>query len=185
MSASSTLVSGLSGRYATALFELAQEAGQLDALQADLDLMVVLMTESEDFAQVLASPRLSRQAQGDAVRAVAKAAGASDLMQRFLGTLAANRRTGHLQAILEDARTLLAHARGEVTARVASAQALSEAQRKALKTKLQTATGRTVSLTETVDASLIGGLVVQMGSRQIDASVKTKLARVEQAMKGM
>lgn len=184
MSAATAIVSGLSGRYALAVFELADESQALDRLDQDLTVLTRMIDDSADLRRLLTSPRVGRDDQVTALRALAGQAGLSDLTSKFLGTLAANRRLSSLEKIIADIRRLLADKRGEVTAKISSAQALNDAQRDRLKEQLKAASGRTIVLEERVDPALIGGLVVQLGSRQIDASLKTKLDRIEQAMKG-
>jgi len=180
-----SIVSGLSGRYAIALFELAEEQDQLDRVAQDLSALSGLMAESAELSRLIASPMIKRSAQAAALRAVADKAGLSALTANFLGTVARNRRLSSLTRMIGDYQRLLARHRGQISAQLTSAQALSEGQRSALKDKLKAATGRDVMLDESVDPALIGGLVVQIGSRRIDASLKTKLDQVEHAMKGM
>lgn len=179
------LVSGTSGRYATAIFELAVEAKAVDTLEADVAKVRAALTESPDFQALVSSPLLSRQAQSDAVRAVGSHLGLSDLTQNFLGTLAANRRLTVLAQALTDIDRLIAAHRGELSASVTSAVALTKAQTEALRKTLKAGMGRDVAVECTVDESLLGGLVVQIGSRMIDSSLKTKLSTLSVAMKGV
>lgn len=185
MPADPTLVSGLSGRYALALYELGEEAQSLDRLEADLKAVRAMTGESADLRRLMTSPLLSRSDQEQALTALARKAELSDLAVNFLGTVARNRRLNVLDRIIDAFFTLLAAGRGQITARVTSAQALSDPQRDKLKSVLQGALKRDISLDEAVAPELIGGLVVRIGSRQIDASLKTKLDQIEQAMKGI
>jgi F-type H+-transporting ATPase subunit delta len=172
-------------RYATALFELAEEGKALDKVEADLAAVERLTAESPELRQVLRSPIVSRERQAAAVTALAGPAGIGDIVARFLGVLAQNRRLFALPAITAAYRSRLAAARGEVTAEVTSAVPLDEAQLEAVKASVSRYAGKAVSLTADVDPSLLGGLVVRIGSRMIDASLKTKLQQLELAMRGV
>lgn len=183
-------VSGVSGRYAMALFDLAKAEKALDAVEADLDAIEALLGASDDLRRLIKSPLLGRDQQARAIDAlladiakVSSAGGISDLARRFVGVVALNGRLGHLEDVIADFRRLLAADRGEVTARVAAAHALTDAQITALKDKLKVLAGRDVNLETEVDDALIGGLVVQVGSRMIDSSLKTKLNNLQVAMK--
>ena len=179
------IVSGITGRYATALFDLAIEAGVLDSVEADLLKLNALLDESEDFAAFVASPLLGRADQVKAVAAVATSADLHALTGKFLGVLATNRRLNALVGIAGAFATLLAHHRGEVTAIVRSASALGAAQLKELEKQLKLATSSDVAIDASVDADLLGGMVVKVGSRMVDSSVKTKLDNLAVAMKGV
>ena len=185
MAAASSFVSGLAGRYASALFELTEEAGVLDAVADDLDSLVAMMAESEDLGRLLRSPVLAREDQARAMAALAEKAEMHEITRRFLGLVAHNRRLFALAAMIDAFRALLAHHRGELTAEVAAAKELSPSQMKALAAGLARAMGREVKVALKVDDGLIGGLVVRLGSRMIDASIRTKLERLELAMKGV
>lgn len=185
MSAESTTVSGLSGRYATALFELALEARSLDALAAELDQLARLIQDSPDLKKLVSSPLFGRDVQLKAVTAVLQAAKASDMLRRFVGLVAQNRRLFVLPKIIRDFRTLLAAHKGEVVARVTSAAALDDRQIAALKASLKDALKRDVGLDIWIDPALIGGLTVKVGSRLVDASVRSKLQSLKVAMKGV
>lgn len=172
-------------RYATALFELAEQSNALDKVADDLTTVERMTAESEDLRQALRSPIVSRDAQAAAVTALAGPAGIGDLVTKFLGVLAENRRLFALPAITVAYRSRLAAARGEVTAEVTSAVPLDEQQLEAVKASVSRYAGKAVSLAADVDPSLLGGLVVRIGSRMIDASLRTKLQQLELAMRGV
>ena len=176
-------VSGLAGRYATAIFELAREAGNLDAVAADLAALTKLLNTSADLTRLVRSPVFSRAEQGKAMAAVMARMNAQDLTRRFIGLVAAKRRLFVLPAMIAVFNALLAGHRGEVTARVTSAHALDAAQIEAVKAALKQAAGRDVLLQTDVDNSILGGLIVRMGSRMIDSSLRTKLNNLQIAMK--
>jgi F-type H+-transporting ATPase subunit delta len=184
VSAERAKVSGLSGRYALALFDLAQDRDLLDQVAGDLAKLRTLVAENEELRRALTSPRASREELTGVVGALAKDMGLDGLTGNFLGTLAANRRLAVLEDVIEDYNSLLAVHKGEMTADVTAAHQLDDSQMEALKAKLREGYGRDVHVNFTVDESLLGGLVVQVGSRQIDSSLKTKLNRLELAMKG-
>lgn len=183
MAANST-ASGLAGRYAGALFDLAKEGKALDQVQADLTGLNALLDESADLTRLIESPAISRDDQVKALTAVAKKAGASDLTTKFLGLLADKRRAFALPAMIEAYGSLLAEEKGEAQAEVVSAVALTKEQADDVQKKISKSVGKTVTMTQRVDPSLLGGLVVRVGSRMIDASLKTKLHQLELAMKG-
>lgn len=188
--AEAAVVSGAAGRYALALFELAKEAGALDAVARDLGALEALVAGSAAVRDLVTSPLLQRGERGRAIlalldnlSAVTTAAPVHALTRKFFGVVARNGRAADLAAIIAAYRALLAHERGEVTADVVSARALSDAQVAALKTKLKSVVGRDVALAARVDESLLGGLIVKVGSRMIDSSLKTKLQNLQVAMK--
>jgi F-type H+-transporting ATPase subunit delta len=176
---------GLSERYASALFELADEARTLDQTDADLRNLARMVEESADLKRLIRSPVLSRDEQGKAMSAILQAAEMGDLTRRFIGLLVRNRRLFALAAIIKAFRDLLAGRRGEVAAEVTSAKALTDAQVAAIAAALKKVTGSDVSIAQTVDPELLGGLVVRMGSRMIDSSLRTKLQRMRLARKGV
>jgi F-type H+-transporting ATPase subunit delta len=171
------------GRYASALFDLAAENGKVTAVEKDLDTLGTALRDSGDLAALTTNPELARDVQGKAMAAVAKKLKLSPLTGNFIGVLAANRRLAKLPAIISAFKAIAAAQRGEVTATVTSAHPLSDDQLAALKTKLTAREGRTVMLTAAVDADLLGGLVVTIGSQRIDASIRTRLNSLAQAMK--
>ena len=172
-------------RYATALFELADAQSALDQVAGDLQTLKALIRECADLRRVVDSPVLSRAEQGAAIAAVAKAAGFSELTTKFLGLASKNRRLFTLPGVIASYLGRLAARRGEKSASVASAVALSPAQQDALVSALKTAFGGNVAVDVKVDPSLLGGLVVQVGSRMVDSSLKTKLQHLKLAMKGV
>lgn len=178
-----SIVSGLAGRYAQALYDLATEANVVDAVLGDLNSIAALLNESADFDKLVRSPLLSRDDQARAMAAILDKAGAEQLTKNFAGLLAAKRRLFALPDIINTFKAIVAHARGEVTAEVVSAQALTDAQIEALKDQLRSAMGREVQVSARVNPELIGGLTVKVGSRMIDASLATRLANMEQALK--
>jgi F-type H+-transporting ATPase subunit delta len=185
LTADSSTISGVAGRYATALFDLAQEAGAVDAVAADLAKIEAMIAESSELAHLVRSPVFSREDQGRALAAVLDRAGIGDLVRRFLGVVAANRRLFSLPQTIRAFRQLVAAHRGQVTARVNTATPLSDPQIAALKSALSQAAKADVDLDIWVDPALIGGVVVQLGSRLVDASVRTKLQNLKNAMKGV
>ena len=178
-------MSGLAGRYATALFELADEAKALDAVADDLRALKALLAESDSLRRLVRSPVLSRDEQGRAIEAVLSKAGAAPLTLKFIGVAAANRRLFALPGMIDAYLAELARRRGEMTAQVTSAHALSDSQTKALVDQLKKAVGAKVTVDVSVDPSLLGGLVVKVGSRMIDSSLRTKLSKLQLAMKGV
>lgn len=185
MSAENITVSGIAGRYATALFDLASEGKQLDAVAADLATIKSMMAESEDLARLIKSPLINRNDQARAMAAVLEKLETSDLVRRFVGMVAQNRRLSALAGMINDYGRLLAAARGEVDAKVTSAKKLSDDQIEAVSKALKSAIGSDVRLAADVDESLIGGLIVKVGSRMVDSSIRTKLQNLKFAMKGV
>jgi F-type H+-transporting ATPase subunit delta len=178
-------VTGLAERYGVALFDLADERKELDAVAGDLQAMRAMLRDSADFRRLIRSPVLSRDEQGKAIAALAETAKLSLLARNFLGLLAQNRRLFALPEMIASFLNRLAERRGEVTAAVVAAQDLTPAQRAAVDEQLRKAVGRKVAIDLQVDPSLLGGLVVKVGSRMIDASLKSKLHRLQLAMKGV
>ena len=183
MSAAQTIVSGVAGRYAAALFDLARAADRLDAVAGELEALRTLVDEHPDFRRMITSPLYRRDEQTRAILAVAEEVGLSDLTRRFVGVVADNRRLAELVGMVKAFGQLLADYRGEMTAEVTSARPLGEQQLSALQEKLGRFAGREVTVATDVDDSLIGGLVVKLGSRMIDSSLKTKIENLQFAMK--
>ena len=183
MDISAGIQASLAGRYASALFELASENGTVTAVETDLAGLGAALSESADLVAATTNPELSRAEQASAMAAVAGHLGLSDLTTNFLGVLAGNRRLAKLPEMIAAFKTIAAAQRGEVSAKVTSAHPLSDAQLAALKDKLTARQGRTVMLTSDVDPDLLGGLVVTIGSERIDASIRTRLNSLSQAMK--
>jgi F-type H+-transporting ATPase subunit delta len=177
-------VAGLAGRYASALFELAVESNALDAVASDLARLRKLVEGSTDLLRLVRSPVFTREDQGNAMSAILQRLNVSQLTKNFVGLLARKRRLFALQGIVAAFDVLVANRRGEMSATVVSAQPLKPAQVASLASALKESLKREIRITETVDPSLLGGLVVKVGSRQIDTSLKSKLSRLERAMKG-
>lgn len=178
-------MTGLAGRYATALYELADEQKLLDQVAGDLANLKRMLADNADLQRLIASPLVPRDQQAKAVLALVEKMGLSDLTRRFIGTVARNRRLFSLPQIIDAYDTLLAEHRGEVTATVTSAKALSAPQAESVNAALRAAVGRKVAILLHVDPKLLGGLKVKVGSRLIDASLASKLQRLQLAMKGL
>ena len=185
MAAGTSLTGGLAGRYASALFELGVERNALGEIATDLISFKAMIAESDDLRRLLRSPVLTRDEQLAAINAVLDRAGIGDLVKRFVGTVAHNRRLFLLDQMIDTFGEMLAEHRGEITADIASAKPLSDEQVSALSRTLAELMGQEVKLDTTVDADLIGGLVVRLGSRMFDSSIRTKLQKLELAMKGV
>lgn len=184
MEISAGIKASLAGRYASALFELASENDAVSVVESDLDRLAAALDESRDLQAITTSPQLSRKAQGSAMAAVSSHLGLSELTVKFLGVLAANRRLGALGSIIRAFQAIAAAARGEVSAEVASAHPLSDTQLTQLKDRLTAREGRSVKLHVNVDPDLLGGLVITIGSKRIDGSIRTRLNTLATAMKG-
>ncbi|MCT8330418.1 F0F1 ATP synthase subunit delta [Albidovulum sediminis] len=183
MSEPASISAGIAGRYATAMFELASEAGGIKALEADVEALQAALDDSADLRALIASPVYSRDEQAAAVAALSKAMKLSATVANTLGLMAANRRLFVLPHLMAALRAMIADEKGEVTAEVTSAAALTKAQADKLAKTLKASVGKTVKLNATVDESLIGGLVVKVGSKMIDTSIRSKLASLQNAMK--
>lgn len=184
MENSGGIQASLGGRYATALFGLARDEKALDAVSASLATLRAALAESDDLRKLTTSPVVSRDQATRAVSAAAGAMGIDPLTTKFLGVLAQNRRLGQLGAVIRAFGQLAAAHRGETTAEVTSAHPLTATQVKALTAKLKTELDRDVAVDLTVDPSILGGLIVKIGSRQIDGSIRSKLNTLAIAMKG-
>ncbi|HWK47530.1 MAG TPA: F0F1 ATP synthase subunit delta [Stellaceae bacterium] len=185
MASEATGVSGVAGRYATALFELADQRKLLDEVAADLATLNALIDESADLRRMIRSPVLSRGAQSAAMASLVEKAGITTLTQNFVAIVAKNRRLFALPEIITGYRTLLAKLRGEITAEVTAAQSLSAPQVDAINEQLKRAVGSKVAVQIRVDPAIIGGLIVKVGSRMVDGSLRTKLQRLQLAMRGV
>ena len=183
MSDSSSMSSGIAARYGTAVFELARDAKTIDAVETDLDALDAALNSSADLRDLIRSPLYSRESQGKAIDAIAAKMGLGDLVGNTLRLMASKRRLFVLPQLITALRGLIAEEKGEVTADVRSAKELSAAQRDALAAKLKASIGKDVKINTTVDESLIGGLVVKVGSKMIDTSIRSKLASLQNAMK--
>jgi len=185
LASETTGVTGLAERYSAALFDLADERRMLDQVATDLRELRAMLQGSGDFLRLIRSPVLSRDQQSQAILTIAEHAGLSPLVRDFLAVVARNRRLFAVPAMIEAFLAKLAARRGEVAAEVIAAQALSEAQLAALNEQLRRSIGSRVSVDIRVDPGLIGGLVVKLGSRMIDGSIKSKLQRLQLAMKSV
>lgn len=184
MENSGGIQASLAGRYATALFGLARDENQIDAVTRSLDSLEAAMSQSADFRALTSSPLIGRAEAGKAIRALTPALGIDPVTAKFLGVLADNGRLSELKAVIKSVRQLAAGHRGETTAEVTSAHPLGDDQIAKLKTNLKARVGRDVAIDAKVDPTLLGGLVVRLGSQMIDASIKTKLNTLAHAMKG-
>jgi len=177
-------VSGVPGRYATALFELAQESKSVDKVGADLSHFQKLLDESPDLKRLVRSPVFSAKDQISALVAVAKGAGIDGTALNFLKLVAQNRRLFAIEGMIKAFRALVAAQKGEVQAEVVSAEPLSDKHIADLKAALKAKIGQDVQLQTRTDPDILGGLVVKLGSRMIDTSLRTKLQNLKIAMKG-
>ena len=183
MSDAGSLISGAAGRYATALFEIAQEAKKLPAVEADLDALTAALADSAELRDVITSPIYSREESGDSMTAVAKKMGLGDLVTNTLGLLAEKRRLDVLPEVIQGVKALAADARGEITADVTAAKKMTKAQQDALVKSLTSSLGKDVTLNVSIDESIIGGLIVKVGSKMIDTSIASKLSNLQNVMK--
>lgn len=184
MENSGGITASLQGRYASALFDLASEKGLVTAVETDLDKLGDALSQSNDLAELIRNPQISREAAGKAMDSVAGVLGLSDLTRNFVGVLAANRRLGSLANIVRAFSAIAAAQRGEVNAEVTSAHPLTDAQLAELAQKLKAREGKEIKLKAKVDPEILGGLVVRIGSRQVDSSIRTRLNSLANAMKG-
>lgn len=183
MAAEDPTVSGVSGRYATALFELARDEKCLDTVKADLDRFEAMLVESEDLKRLVRSPVFSADVQAKALSAVLDKAAITGISANFLKVLTANRRLFAVADVIRAFRALVAKFKGEASAEVTVAEPLSEKNLETLKAALKSVTGKDVTLNVQVDPSIIGGLVLKLGSRMVDSSLRTKLNSIKHAMK--
>ena len=174
----------LAGRYASALFDLARDQRQIESVGKSLDALAQALLDSKDFHELVTSPLVSRGEAGKAFAALAPQFGVDAITANFLGVLARNGRKGQLRSVIRAFRRLAAEHRGEVTADVITARPLNDDQVGALKQQLRARAGRDVTIDASVDPDILGGIIVKLGSQQIDASIRTKLNRLAQAMKG-
>nr|WP_210425540.1 MULTISPECIES: F0F1 ATP synthase subunit delta [unclassified Novosphingobium] len=181
---SSGITASLAGRYASALYELANEQGLAAAVEGDLERLADALRESADFAALIRNPKVGREEAARAIAAVGQLLGITPLTANFLGVLAGNRRLAALPDVARAYAAIAAAARNEVTAQVTSAHPLDDAQVAALAEKLAARAGKSVKLKTAVDPEILGGLVVKIGSQMIDSSIRTRLNSLAQAMKG-
>ncbi len=185
MASEATGVSGLAGRYATALFDLADEQNSLDQVAADLSTLKALIRESTDLVRLLRSPLFTREQQASAMAKLGETAGLSLLTRNFIGLVARNRRLFTLADMIEAFHKLLAEKRGEIRAVVTAAQYLTQAQIDAITDQLKAAVGSKVAVEIWIDPAIIGGLVIKVGSRMVDGSLRSKLQRLQLAIRGI
>ena len=184
METSGGIRASLAGRYASALFDLARDQRQIEAVGKSLDALNQALTDSRDFSALVTSPLVAREEAGKAFEAIAPQLNLDSLTANFLGVLARNGRKNQLRAVIRAYRRLAAEHRGETTAEIITARPLNDDQLAQLRQQLRTRAGRDVIVDATVDPNILGGIVVKLGSQQIDASIRTKLNRLASAMKG-
>jgi len=177
-------LSGIAGRYALAVFELAQETRSVETVGRDFTALKTMLAESADLVRLVRAPVFSREEQAKGMEALLDKMGAAPLSTKFVLLLCAKRRLFVLPDAIRDYETLVATQRGEISAEVASARTLSDAQVDELKRVLKAKLGREPRLTAHVDPTLLGGLVVKVGSRMIDSSLKAKLNALRSVMRG-
>lgn len=183
MSEPASISASIAARYAKAIFEIAHDNKNLSGLETGLNDLATSLGDSEDLRTLINSPLISRQDQGAAIAAIAKKMDLTPVMQKSLALMAEKRRLFVLPQLISALRDLLADARGEVTADVTSAKALTKAQTEKLADTLKARVGKTVTINATVDESLIGGLVVKVGSKMIDTSIRSRLNSLQNTMK--
>jgi len=183
VSETASISTGIAQRYAAAVYDLAKETKKVKAIETDLEGLSAALTESEDFRNLIHSPIYSRDEQANAVSALAKKMKLSPMMGNTLALMAQKRRLFVLPQLVKTLRDLIAADKGEITAEVTSAKALTKTQSDKLAKSLKATTGKTVTLQTTVDETLIGGLVVKVGSKMIDTSIRSKLNSLQNAMK--
>ena len=185
MSTEGSVVTGIAGRYATALFELARDRGVLDEVAADAADLGVMIDQSSDLKRLLRSPVIASEDQSKGMAAIMDKAGATELITNFIGLVAQNRRLFALRDMIRDFRTLLSAHRGEIVAEVTAAKKLSDEQLSTIKDQLKTSMKTDVQVETTVDEKLLGGIIVKVGSRMVDSSLRTKIHNLRFAMRGV
>jgi F-type H+-transporting ATPase subunit delta len=183
LSGEEPIVSGMAGRYATALFDLAREANAIDAVKADLERFDALVAESADLGRLVRSPVFSTDEQLQALGAVLQRAGIGGLAANFLKLVTLNRRLFAVRDMIKAFRQLVARHKGEATAEVTVAEPLKAEHFEALRAALKSVSGKDIDLDIEIDPAIIGGLVVKLGSRMVDTSLRTKLNAIRHAMK--
>ena len=183
MSETVSISTGIAERYATALFEISSEAGDLKALEADIETLSSALSDSSELNALISSPVHTRDQMASVIDAVAVKAGVGTATKSTLGLMAQKRRLFVLPQLLSSLQEMIADAKGEVTAEVTAAKSLTAAQEKSLAATLKDRFGKDVKINTAVDESLIGGLVVRVGSKMIDTSIKSKLASLQNSMK--
>ena len=178
-----SISSGASKRYAKAIFALAKEEKKLESLTADLSSIEDALEVSDDLNQLILSPVYNRLEQESAILAISDKMGLSGLMKNSLGLLAVKRRLNILPSLIEEVKIYIAEDKGEVTVNVTSASVLSEAQTQDLTKSLEKTIGKEIKIETSIDESLIGGLIVKVGSKMIDSSIRSKLTNLQNIMK--
>jgi F-type H+-transporting ATPase subunit delta len=178
-----SISAGIAARYATAVFEIAEESKALDSLETSINDLAAALADSDDLQNLISSPLISRDEQGAAIAAVADKMGLAPVLRNTLALMAQKRRLFVVPALISALRDRLAEARGEVTAEVVSAKALTKTQSEKLAKTLAERVGKKITINATVDDSIIGGLVVKVGSKMIDSSIRSKLNSLQNAMK--
>ena len=178
-----SISTGISSRYAKAVFELAKEAKKVSDLEKDLDALGAALEESNDFRELLANPVYSREQLAAAVSAIGNKMKLTPMVANTLGLMAQNRRLFVLPKLVSTVKGMIADERGEVTAEVTAAKKLTKAQSDKLAKTLKATVGKDVVVNVSVDDSLIGGLIVKVGSKMIDSSIKSQLSNLKNAMK--
>lgn len=183
MSDKGSISSGIAVRYATAVFELAKEAKKLPALETDLDALTAALEDSTDFVELISNPVYTRDEMAAAVAAIGKKMKLTSIVVNTLSLMAQKRRLFVLPALINTVKGMIADEKGEVSAEVTAAKKLTKAQEDKLTKSLKASIGKDVIINVTVDESLIGGLIVKVGSKLIDTSIKSKLSNLQNAMK--
>lgn len=183
MSEPASISAGIAERYATAIFELAQEGDWVPTLETDLGIIDGALSESGELRELIGSPVISRDAQGAAITRIASQAGVSQMTTNTLALMAGQRRLFVLPQLISALRKMISDFKGEITAEVTTAAFLTDAQIGSLTDILRAKTGKSISLNVTVDNSLIGGMIVKVGSQMIDTSIASKLANLQNSMK--
>ncbi|MDW4499815.1 F0F1 ATP synthase subunit delta [Sulfitobacter sp. D35] len=183
MSETASISTSIAERYATAVYDLAKDSNSVKDVESDLDALGAAISDSADLRDLIHSPIYSREEQTGAISAIVDKMDLSQTMANTLRLMASKRRLFVLPQLIAALRALIAEEKGEVTADVVSAKALTKSQAEKLSKTLTASTGKTVTLNATVDESLIGGLVVKVGSRMIDTSIRAKLNSLQNAMK--
>ena len=183
MSGNASFSHGIAGRYATALFEIAKEKKAIAAVEKDLDALDGALSDSADLQSLIISPIYSREEQAGAMAALGKKMKLSPTVANTIGLMASKRRLFALPALIASVKALIAAERDEITAEVTSAKALTKAQSDKLAKTLKQRFGKDIKISATVDDSIIGGLIVKVGSKMIDSSIASRLANLQKAMK--
>lgn len=178
-----SISAGIAARYASAIFELAKEDNVISALEKDLDALEAALADSAEFRDLISSPVYTRDELGASVAALGKAMGLTGTMTNALGLMAGKRRLFALPQLVAQLRDMIAEEKGEVTAEVVAAKAMTKAQQEKLAAVLKKTVGKTVNINASVDESLIGGLIVKVGSKMVDTSIRSKLAALQNTMK--